>query len=529
MYHLFLHLTRAAVLLLLFHFPPAYATEVDPLIWEQFAAEADFIGTVECETAGGIVAKYRVIESWKGAPAGTIITIMVAVNYWEPQFPIALIGEQYLMAAFKSNALSRIMSMTDGNPVPLWLRNIPADYSLPLFQGRVLLPLKTGNQSLYRVGSDHADLNSLKVAIEKFLALSPDEREIRLLQRLSHKYLFDRRYVERGRNPAGLNALKKSIFDSTSVKEIVSTLLNFARKNSEKNEYAVRTILQQAGGATTLKILEETPAKQLPFDEPAYIIDRIHIRLGMPGIKTEKMAETNSLKNPSEAEITKMRQLLASNPTEEQFFKVFDIMTRYDPEPVADYLIRPRRVNAEKSWRDLDYGYVLGSYFAWHCGKNRAENFRKLLKAVDPFIRVAGALYLCFENRDEGMARLKELINVPGDAGVWAAINLARRGDKSAVPRVLEVFATEGVSNMFGVSHRNLQKRLLVLLSNSAGKSGLPQPAFSIDIPHHESESIRVEMQKKIYQNYLTWWDSNKDRVTLYDPWLTTLEQQKVD
>src|SRR5262245_11086391 len=78
---------------------PASATTIDPLTWEQFASDADFIGIAECETAGGIVAKYKVLESWKGAPPGTTFSLRIAVNYWEPQFPIALIGEQYLIAA----------------------------------------------------------------------------------------------------------------------------------------------------------------------------------------------------------------------------------------------------------------------------------------------------------------------------------------------------------------------------------------------------------------------------------------------
>jgi hypothetical protein len=71
--------------------------------------------------------------------------------------------------------------------------------------------------------------------------------------------------------------------------------------------------------------------------------------------------------------------------------------------------------------------------------------------------------------------------------------SLARRGDKSAIPRALEVFAVEGPTNMAGVPHRNLQKRLLVLLSNSAHKNGITQPAFKPEITYNESESSRIE------------------------------------
>ena len=67
----------------------ASATTIDPLVFEELVLGADFVGVVECEQAGGIVAAYKVIESWKGPKPGTPITIRVAVNYWEPQFPIA--------------------------------------------------------------------------------------------------------------------------------------------------------------------------------------------------------------------------------------------------------------------------------------------------------------------------------------------------------------------------------------------------------------------------------------------------------
>jgi hypothetical protein len=43
----------------------AAATTIDPLLFEELVLGADFVGIVECDQAGGIVARYRVIESWK--------------------------------------------------------------------------------------------------------------------------------------------------------------------------------------------------------------------------------------------------------------------------------------------------------------------------------------------------------------------------------------------------------------------------------------------------------------------------------
>ncbi len=66
------------------------------------------------------------------------------------------------------------------------------------------------------------------------------------------------------------------------------------------------------------------------------------------------------------------------------------------------------------------------------------------------------------------------------------------------------------------VPHRNLQKRVLVLLSNSARASGVPQPA-----PPGQPPSS--------FDSLLAWWKKHGDTLVLSDPWLGILEQQKVD
>src|SRR4051812_44279633 len=81
----------------------AFATTIDPLTWDQLLFEADFVGIVECKTAGEIVARYSVVESLKGPGVGTELTISMATNYWGQQAPIALVGEQYLVTAFKTS------------------------------------------------------------------------------------------------------------------------------------------------------------------------------------------------------------------------------------------------------------------------------------------------------------------------------------------------------------------------------------------------------------------------------------------
>ncbi|MHC5058192.1 MAG: hypothetical protein ACYTKD_26335, partial [Planctomycetota bacterium] len=212
--------------------------------------------------------------------------------------------------------------------------------------------------------------------------------------------------------------------------------------------------------------------------------------------------------------------------TRHQFFKALDALTRHDPGAVAEYLTSWE--NRGDSWRDTDRGHVLGSYFAWRCGGDREKHLRLLLKARDPYVRVAGAVYLCFEDEKAGTAELRKLTALEGDPGVWAALTLARRGDKSSMPRALEVLATLGKSNMEGVPHRNLQKRLRVLLSNVARASGLPRPSPpEVDI--HRDYDRAEDRARDIHRYFARWWDAHGEKAVLRDPWLPILEKRKID
>ncbi len=164
--------------------------------------------------------------------------------------------------------------------------------------------------------------------------------------------------------------------------------------------------------------------------------------------------------------------------------------------------------NPQADWRDADRGYMLGSWFGWKCGRDRARHLRALDAAADPFVRVAAAVYLAFDDEKEGRARLTRLTKLPGDPGAWAALTLARRGDHRAVPRMLEVLSDDRDGGMAAVPHKNLQKRVTELLSNSAKASGLPQPSGP---------------------DYRAWWKQHGARVRVQDPWFAALEAQKVD
>ena len=133
----------------------------------------------------------------------------------------------------------------------------------------------------------------------------------------------------------------------------------------------------------------------------------------------------------------------------------------------------------------------------------------------------------------KGLKRLRQHSQLPGVAGAWAALTLARRGEKGAVPRVLEVFAplAEGAKNLiFGPDQLRfiLQQRLLVLLSNSAKNSNVPRFFFenyTTFYPEFGEGGVRERQLKALKK----WWAEHADAIELHDPWRGVLEQEKKD
>ena len=475
---------------------PAKATTIDPRIWQQLVADADFVGIVECVTAGGIVAEYEVVEPWKGAGAGERFRLRIAVNYWEPQYPVALVGERYLITAFRSAPPSRMLSTTSGGGVPLWARELPADYRLPLFQGRARIPLDGEGHALFGLGTDETDLERFKAAVKKLLDASPEERELALLKALADKYLGG--WHDPDPPPAVLGEVAREVEAATNVEGALRSLRRLRESQERRLSYSYDAVVSQGGGAISL-------ALGVP-DEVSLVI---RARLG----QIDDPAPTPPSEPPSDVDVDAL-----------DIDSDFGLLTRLRPDRVAVYL--KNWTNPDDGWSSADRGYVLGSFFAILVESERARHLESMLDANDPFVRVAGAVYLALEDPEErGLRYLRELQTLDGDSGVWAALALARRGDASVVPRLLRVFDETGPSNMAGVPHRNLQKRILVLLSNSAAASGLPQPlssgAANSARLHRELSDVRTELGE--------WWEREGDRVRLVDPWLEELRSKRVD
>jgi hypothetical protein len=135
-------------------------------------------------------------------------------------------------------------------------------------------------------------------------------------------------------------------------------------------------------------------------------------------------------------------------------------------------------------------------------------------------VRVAAAVYLAYEEEAAARQRLVPLMKEQGFPGVWAALTLARRGDKSAMPRLLEASRISLTSaSMDDLNLRTFQKRMAVLLSNSARASGLPAPPLPSQAEWDPSYSEALE----------AWWKQHAEKLTLADPWLPQLQAQRVD
>ncbi len=473
-----------------FYMPRAAATSVGAIQWEELVAGSTFLGIVECTTAGGLVAKYKVIESWKGVPVGARISIREEPDIHGPKFPFALCGEQYLIAAYRSRPwdMRGVRSMPINMADPVWWRELPSDFTTPLFRGRYRLKPHAGIDLRSAFGSPHESLEEFREVALELLELSGDRQEEQVLRALIAQRNSRQRIPD---GPADERSSGRQGYSAASPRQVVDGLVTVLPDYPKGNGYAVADILQRGGGLLTLSALDKFKSTKSP--ELRMICDliahSIRFRLDLP----------DPTPLPTQLDSPAFQDWPA--------FSADALMERY-----SDLLV------------ETDESYKAGFAFASRLKENREEQFTMMLSARDPFIRVTGAVYLCYENKSLGMLKLRDVLELDGDAGVWAALNLARRGDKAAVERALEVFAQEDDRGREGQLHERLQERLIVLLSNTAAHSGIPQPERA-----EAKEGRRKIGSPELHAKYLKWWRTHATQAVLFDPWLELLEEQKID
>jgi hypothetical protein len=397
----------AALLLLLGHTPSTTAGKPAQMTFEELVRRADFVGLVECEASGVLVAKYKVIASWRGPKAGERLTIGSDVYYFAKgrvAMGLPLCGQRYLFAAARARDDEKSKSPSRAKHGPLSWRQIPVDFQVGWAYGR-------------------------------------------------------------WHDPEG-------------------------------------TRFQQAK-----QFVRKEPEAPAPPRQP----------------KPDPVWQAPKLPAPPRAQLAAWRAQLAQKEGKDRDQTARDGLLMYEPSALLPELLNWTRAEVKKPSDDPAYAaYWLASSFAWKCGQDRPKHLKQLLTAKEPAIRVAGAVYLCFEDETLGLKELAKLTDLEGEAGAWAALTLARRGRKSAVPRVLALFK-DPVGEQVGpnrarVGHWQwyLRLRAVALLSNSAHKSGVAFPKVTADTTGN-------------FDLLQQWWQQNAARVTLHDPWLAFLARQKID
>ena len=496
-------------------------------------SDADFIGIVECEVAGGIVARYKVIESWKGAPAGTNFTLKERpIVLYGPEFPLALCTEQFFVVAYQTDSSH---SFTGGRESPAsWRDLLPADYATPSFLGRIRFPLREGlDRPLSTYGSPHRNLEEFRKAIDEFLALTPEEREANILRHNTRKYLnwhfFD--YFTREVNlDDALKTLRERIDREKSPDEIVMLLLNHQGSDREKWRFALYAILS-TGGRVTLQTIKAFPTRHFPLDqsERKRLITTLQNRVDktrLPPTSTpfSDLVGIRSPTHPARFESALRdwrRHLYGTNHYYR--WQALQVVTAVDPMSVSGYLLQWKP--GQTVYDHATYGFVLGSYFGWQCPTNQERYLSALVQARDPYIQVASAIYRCFDDEEKGMAALRELTTIRGDAGAWAAITLVRRGDSRAMDRALEVFGAFEWHPTYRGPHALLQEHLRILLSNAAKTSGAPQPAP----PGVDDFQNNRQAQADRLDYYRAWWRAFPEKGVVRDPWLPELSRLRIE
>ncbi len=495
----------------------AMATTVIRPIWQEMVVDADFVGIIECTDAGGVVANFKVVESWKGnEEPGAILAFRMQPDVWGPQFPTALCGERYLVTAFK-NTSELPSNLWQHEHVPLWWRQIPYDYYMHFPVRRAQPDARSLDPLFHQVPSATA---AFKTEVLKLLALPDNELEEHLLRALAVHQLGPKQSYDTGQmqwiDP--YKPLRDQVLNASGLEEVLDTLLGAIHAAEESERSAIMKVLKEGRNPTLERLKTESEVvSALHASSLKSVIESIEWKLA----PREEDPWNDSVVKPTSAELRVLKETLENNIKNGEYINAINVLATYEPDWLAEYLSSWE--NPGKDRWDQDSGYWLGSYAIWRCGGDRKAFVTQLLTARESFIQVAGAVYLCFEDLEMGKKYLKDFQTLEGTSGSWAALNLARRGDKSAMPRALEMLASNGPDHMAGVPHRNLQKRLIVLLSNSAKASGL----ILVDTSDMD-QAMRIPLDD-LHAKLTTWWTANQKNIVIHDPWLPHCEAQKVD
>jgi hypothetical protein len=199
-------------------------------------------------------------------------------------------------------------------------------------------------------------------------------------------------------------------------------------------------------------------------------------------------------------------------------FEAFVLLSTQSPDDVVEYLSNP----------DISMPYILTPYFARSSPEDRKLHLERLTRSANPHVRSVAASYLAMEDEDSGSARLRTAMASDVPAGWYAALSLARRGDKRAADFLvdnLEGFGlADGRVGRYAAAELQIAEQLLVLFSNSARSSGLAAPPDVRGAILNQARE-RYDREPAIRR----WWHDVRGLIQLRDPWLEELRRLKCD
>jgi hypothetical protein len=187
------------------------------------------------------------------------------------------------------------------------------------------------------------------------------------------------------------------------------------------------------------------------------------------------------------------------------------------------YLLARRPGIIEKYLRQVPYSYTPElvtyiSYLGSTCRHDCVAVLNRLKRSTSSVVRVGAAIYRLIRGDSTAVAELRHEAEVPDVYGrygkYWAAVALARRGDRDAMDIAMELLTDKDSL----VVSSDLRAEVIALLSNSLQTSHLGSLSDATALGYYEALS-----------SYRAAWMTHRSEVKLEDPWLADLVARHLD
>ena len=347
------------------------------------------------------------------------------------------------------------------------------------------------------------------------LTLRPKLRPAEELQRMQATLATMRAGNVAASGEPGLRALGEELRLARTPEGMVRTLSARGADIPLANQEAWAEIIV-AGGAESLRALEACDPEGFGLGGGLWEWCRsvLRLQLGLPaaprkftGCDDRAPAAEWWLGQASDGQLARWRDYLAGKDDGKGMAsghwpsEAFSRLTVHDPAYAADWLLKfEAGARTPQGWPTPE---AFAGYFADVCQSNRTELLRRLLAAPNLSVRAVCAAVLADDDPAAALPVLDALRNAPDGAGDLANLQFARRGDKAAMDRLVELLRPLVYASTNRPPPRPrfvwpVVEEVKALLSNSAKASSLSHPD----------------------EDYAGWWGLHRNRVKPADPWL---------